>query len=100
MIISFEKERERQKEQDVSKLSWNCIIKNFNLYPTKFKIIRKNYTFEFSLVSRLSLDKLFWIWFVILAIIYINSVYLLSKYYNIYSILQKLTSTEKSTILH
>ena len=70
-----------------------CILQNS-------KLLKKNYTFEFSLVSRLSLDKLFWIWFVILAIIYINSVYLLSKYYNIYSILQKLTSTEKSTILY
>ena len=50
-----------------------CILQNSNL-------LEKNYTSEFSLVSRLSLDKLFWIWLVILAIIYINSVYLLSKY--------------------
>ena len=69
-----------------------CILQNS-------KLLEKNYTFEFSLVSRLSLDKLFWIWFVILSIIYVNSIYLHSKHYNIYSILQKLTSTEKSTIL-
>ena len=70
------------------------------LHIQNSKLLEKNYTFEFSLVSRLSLDKLFWIWFIILAIIYMNSVYLLSKYYNICSILQKLISTEKSTILY
>ena len=70
-----------------------CILQNL-------KLLQKNYTFEFSLVSRLSLDKLFWIWLVILAIIYINSIYVLSKYCNIYSILQKLTSAEKRTILY
>ena len=70
-----------------------CILQNL-------KLLEKSYTFELSLVSRLSLDKLFWIWLVILAIIYINSVYALSKYCNIYSILQKLTSTEKRTILY
>ena len=70
-----------------------CILQNL-------KLLEKTYTFEFSLVSRLSLDKLSWIWLVILAIIYINSIYVLSKYCNIYSIPQKLTSAEKRTILY